>query len=335
MTRIGILSAAHMHAHSYVEALGRVADVTVAGIFDDDPERGRAFAAQHHIPWVDRAESLLDEVDGVVICSENARHRQFVEMTAPYRRPMLTEKPLATSAADGRALIRAAEEAGAPLFMALPVRFSPPVAALRAAVRAGQIGRPIAMVGTNHGYLPPGWFLQRELSGGGAVMDHTPHVADVMFWVLGSEVRRVYAEVDERMHHTGIDDCGILTLEFEHGAFATLDPSWSRPKGFPTWGDVTLEVVGTGGVLQLDAFRQHLDLYVGDAPTHRYLGFGEDMDQGLIEAFVRAVRGEDPGSLARGEDGLRALGVALAAYRSAAEHRPVAISEVLETTSPR
>lgn len=330
MTRIGIVSAAHMHAHAYAAALAQIAGVEVAGIFDEEAARGQAFANQHHIPWVDRAAALLEAVDGVVICSENAYHRRFVELAAPYRRPILTEKPLATGYEDARALLRAAAEADAPLFMALPVRFSAPVAALRASVQQGQIGRPLAMVGTNHGYLPPGWFLRRELSGGGAVMDHTPHVADVMRWVVGGEVVRVYAEVGERMHGAGIDDCGILTLEFEDGVFATLDPSWSRPKGFPTWGDVTLEVVGTDGVLQLDAFRQHLDLYVGETPTHRYLGFGEDMDQGLVEAFVEAVRGGAPGPLARGEDGLKALEVALAAYRSGAQHRPVEVAEIRE-----
>ncbi len=45
----------------------------------------------------------------------------------------------------------------------------------------------------------------------------------------------------------------------EKGVFATLDPSWSRPRAYPTWGgDVTMEIVGTCGVLSVDVFAQYL-----------------------------------------------------------------------------
>jgi predicted dehydrogenase len=182
---------------------------------------------------------------------------------------------LATTLDDALAMLSATKEAGVPLYMALPVRFVPGFASMLDAVHHGQVGRVLAMVGTNHGYLPPGWFLDRAQSGGGAVMDHTPHVADLMRLIARSEVDEVYAEIDSRARNAGIDDSGILTLGFQNGIFATLDPSWSRSDGFPTWGDVTLEVVGNEGVVDFDAFRPHLNLYREDIPTHRHVGFGE------------------------------------------------------------
>jgi UDP-N-acetylglucosamine 3-dehydrogenase len=329
MIRIGFLSVAHMHAGSYCRVLAGRDDATVVGVYDHDQARAEAFARNHGVPWMADREQLLSASDAVIICAETARHRDYVLKAAAAGLPMLCEKPLATTLPDGRAMLKAAEHAGVPLYMALPVRFVPAVGQVYEAVRSGRIGRPLAMVGTNHGFLPPGWFIEKELSGGGAVMDHTPHVADLMRWILGSDVRSVYAEIDDRVRRPGIDDCGLLTLEFENGVFATLDPSWSRLSSFPTWGDVTLEVVGTEGVVAFDAFSQHLHWYTGGTPSHRYLGYGDDMDGGLMAAFLEAVGSGQPNPrLAQGLDGLKALEVALAAYASHDQHRAVRVAEL-------
>ncbi len=330
MTRIGIVSTAHMHAHSYMSALETLQDVTVTGVYDEDTERGRQFCEARGVPFLGEMDALLDESDAVLIAAANADHRRCVEQSAARGVAILCEKPIATSVADAAAMVKAAESAGAPLYMALPVRFVRAAAELRKIVRAGKIGRVLAMTGTNHGYMPGGWFIEKAVSGGGAVMDHTSHVADLMRWIVGSDVVEVYAEIDERVHNRGIDDCGILTLGFANGVFATLDPSWSRLKTYPTWGDVTLEVVGTTGVLTLDAFAQRVHVYApaedGQA-THRYDYYGDDMDLWMVDEFVRSVRSGQPSDmLATGLDGLRALEVTMAAYESANSGRPVAIT---------
>ncbi|MHB1684491.1 MAG: Gfo/Idh/MocA family protein [Bacilli bacterium] len=330
MTRIGVLSTAHMHAHSYISAIETLQDVSVTGVYDENAGRGRQFCAAHGVPFRGDMEALLDESDAVLIAATNADHRRFVERAAARGVAILCEKPIATSVADAAAMVQAAESAGAPFYMALPVRFVRAAAELRKFVRAGKIGRILAMTGTNHGYMPGGWFIDRAASGGGAVMDHTSHVADLMRWIVGSDVVEVYAEIAERVHNRGIDDCGILTLGFANGVFATLDPSWSRLKTYPTWGDVTLEVVGTTGVLALDAFASRVHVYAeaedGQA-THRYDYYGDDMDLWMVDEFVRSVRsGQRSDTLATGLDGLRALEVTMAAYESAESGRPVAIT---------
>jgi predicted dehydrogenase len=160
------------------------------------------------------------------------------------------------------------------------------------------------------------------MSGGGAVLDHTVHVIDLMRWFMNSEVREVYAEVDTRFSDIPIDDCGLLTLEFENGVFASHDPSWSRCKSFPTWGDVTLEVIGTKGATRIDAFAQHLMLFSDKSNKVSHEFWGNDMDQGLIKDFVTCIKEDLPPSIS-GYDGLKAMEVALAAYQSAKVREPV------------
>ena len=192
-------------------------------------------------------------------------------------------------------------------------------------VQDGTLGEVLALRGTNHGKMPGGWFVDQALSGGGAVIDHTVHVADLNRLLLRREAIEVYAEIGSGFHHRSWEDTGFLTIGYKGGVFATLDTSWSRPQTYPTWGDVTLQVVGTGGVLDLDIFAQNIIHYDEKAGQMSWDHWGSGTDAGLIADFLRLTRGEPAPDLATGEDGLRALAVALAAYRSAAAGEPVAV----------
>ncbi len=316
--RVGVVSTAHVHARSYLERLLANPEVEVAAIAGE-ASRDRDMARALSIPWRPPPGGLGAEADAIVILSENVHHRRDLEAVARAGLFVLCEKPLAVTREDGVGMLETAERVGVRLFTALPVRTLGSVSALRRTVASGRLGRILAMVGTNHGSRPPGWFLDPFLAGGGAVMDHVSHVIDLMHVTVGGEPEAVRCLAGNRLYEGAVDDAGLLLLDWEGGVTATLDPSWSRLPGYPTWGDVTLELVGERGVARLDAFNEHLDAYGRDigAPGHRHLGYGEDMDALLLAAFVEAVRtGHAPEALAGGRDGFRAAAVSWAAYRS-------------------
>jgi len=191
-------------------------------------------------------------------------------------------------------------------------------------VESGDIGDILAVRGTNRGRCPGGWFIQKELSGGGAVMDHTVHVTDLLRFLLAAECSTVYCEADNGLLHGDFDDTGFLQLSFQSGVFATLDASWSRPKTFPTWGDVTMLVVGTKGTVEMDMFAQESILYSDIAGNVSYQGWGSDIDGGMVRAFVHSLQTGEPVPIT-GIDGLRAVEVVEAAYRSTATGQAVAV----------
>src|SRR5947209_6613557 len=78
---------------------------------------------------------------------------------------------------------------------AFPCRYSPVMQKLKAMIDSGSAGKVLAFRGTNRGRNPGGWFIDRQLSGGGAMIDHTVHVTDLMRWLLRDEVKEVYAEI--------------------------------------------------------------------------------------------------------------------------------------------
>lgn len=324
--RIGILSFAHMHAHGYAAAVNKVPQAELVGVADHDEARAISSANQHGTRAYTNYQALLDDqLDAVIIASENSKHRELTELAAANGLHVLCEKPLATSVADGQAMIAACKNAGVQLMTAFPCRYSPVMSRVKAAVDEGKIGKVLAIRGTNRGRCPFGWFVDKELAGGGAIIDHTVHVTDLMRWITGSEVKEVYAEIDNRIFNKDFDDSGLLTLEFENGVFATLDSSWSRPEAFPMWGDVTLSVVGEKGVLNADLFAQNLVLYSNKEKGAKWLGWGDDLDLLLVSAFVEAVRTGSPVPIT-GEDGLSAAAAAFAAYESAKIGQPARVS---------
>jgi UDP-N-acetylglucosamine 3-dehydrogenase len=324
--RVGIVSFAHVHAPHYAAVLAALDAADFVGIADDDASRGREAAERFGVRFFDDARALFEAVDAVVICSENRNHSRDAVAALEGGAHVLCEKPIATTVEDARAMIRVSEETGRQLRTAFPVRYLPAVRHAREVVRSGGVGRVLAVNGTNHGQIPGGWFLDPELAGGGAVMDHTVHVADALRWILGAEAGSVYAEIGSFFGAEDIDDGAILTIELEggimaDGAFATIDPSWSRGDGYPTWGDVTLRITGTSGVLEVDAFAQRLTTFDHESKSVSWTHTGEDMNVLMLEDFLRGVAEGSPAG-ASGVDGLRALEIVLAAYRSGRDHEP-------------
>ena len=314
--KLGLMSFAHMHMGSYASAVNQIPEAEMVGIADHDIDRvnkmaetfgSRAFASYE--------ELLKQDIDAVIIASENIHHRELTVMAAEAGKHVLCEKPIATTIADAQAMIDVCRKNSVQLMTAFPCRFSPAMVRVKELVDAGTIGEILAVKGTNQGRMPGGWFIEKDKSGGGAVIDHTVHVADLMRWMLKSEAAEVYAEISNAMHHDDYDDVGQLTITFDNGVFTSMNTSWSRPKSFPTWGDVTMEITGTNGVISMDMFAQDMHLYSDKTMSTTWLGWGSNIDLLMVRDFVSRVANGQPVSVT-GEDGLRAVEVALGAYQS-------------------
>lgn len=321
--KVGFISFAHMHAASYLLGMLKRDDVEVVGVADENAERVRPYSVDRGIPYyADYNELLAQELDAVVICSENARHAEFTKLAAAAGKHVLCEKPLGLSESEMLEMIQVCKDHGVQLMTAFPCRYITSVRQAKEAIDAGQIGEILAMKGTNRGSMPGGWFIEREKSGGGAVLDHTVHVMDLMHWFTGSKAEEVYAHAETLFNDTEIDDAGMVHVKFANGVVAVLDPSWSRNRTFPTWGDVTLEIIGTKGVLNIDSFAQKNDVYSDVTGKAAWSFWGDDMDAGLVNSFIDSIRDGKPVEIT-GEDGYYSARVTIAAYESASTKRTV------------
>ena len=324
--RVAILSFAHLHAYGYAGVLSQLPGVELVVIADDNVERGQAAAKQYGTAWVaDYREAVLrDDVDAVVICSENIYHKPMTIAAAEAGKHVLCEKPLATTMEDAQAMVDACEKNNVKLQTAFPVRFNSSIVALREAIRSGTIGETLTILARNPGTCPGSWFVDPELSGGGAVIDHTVHVVDALRWIYDAEFTEVYAEIDTRMNDIKGDDTGLLMLKLDNGVTVSLDTSWSRPSNWPIWGGVTIDVIGETGVLFANAYNNNYEIAEDRTPSFSWKPAEVSGDPEMVTSFIDAVR-NDTAPLVTGVDGLRALQVALCAYESAKKQAAVAI----------
>lgn len=323
MLRIGVLSAAHGHAAGYLGHLGARRDVAV--LFSDPDsapdqlDRGARLAEASGASWVEDPTELLAGSDVVIVCSENARHHDDVMAALAQGCHVLCEKPMATTAADALDMWQAASGAGLVLGVAHPVRQSAAYRHLRARVEAGALGSVLSLLGTNNGMLPRdrAWFTQPQWSGGGALADHLVHCTDLIDGLLDRpavRVRAVTNRILEQEPPTEVETGGIVTIEYEQGFIATVDCSWSQPRTAPTWGGLTLDVIGTKGRLRIDPFNLRVAGYADGGP--QWWAYGSDMDADMIDNFVNAVRGRasiDADAVA----GVRSVEIMAAAIESA------------------
>ncbi len=331
--KIGIMSFAHHHAEAYIANLRAIPHVELCGVADEDPIRGQRFAEMYGAPFYPTYEALLEsKPDGVIICTENSKHLPLVEMAAASKVNVLCEKPIATTVADAKNIVDVCARAGVLLMTAFPMRFSTPLMEVKSRLDSGELGQVYCFNGTNQGELPTKhrpWFVDPVLAGGGAIIDHTVHLVDIMRWYLGSEAMEVYAQTNKIIHASDVEveTGGLEMVTFQNGVFASIDTSWCRPQYWPTWGGLTFEMVTERGAVFVDGFKQNITVYshANQRPVWQY--WGSDMNQAMVSEFVSAIReGREPS--VTGVDGLRAVEVVSAAYDSAQIGQPVKVQQM-------
>lgn len=213
-------------------------------------------------------EGLIHDpsIDIIDICTPNHLHFGQVKGALDQQKAVYCEKPLALNYSQAKELAGLAEKMGVLGQVALMYRFVPAIVSAREYIRAGRLGQIIHFrFGLYHkGYLneerPLSWRLQREYSGGGAVMDLGIHMADMVRYMLGeiSEVRAdLYTEVKERFipgserkAPVDVDDYAKLDVKLVNGGMGTIE--CSRVTSSLREGTV-IEIYGSQGSIKINS----------------------------------------------------------------------------------
>jgi predicted dehydrogenase len=318
-----MVGAGHIHAPSYLRCLRANADVKVVGVYDPDPETARRLAGEVGVAVLRSPEECSPEANAVVVCCEPTRQLRLVRLAAQAGLPTLCEKPFGTTPDEAETMLELARRV--PISVTLPVRYHPAAMKLRAVVQQGALGTMPAVWATNRNSFPGGWFADPALAGGGCLLDHVVHVADLLRWIWGTEYSSVTAEAGV-FHTPGLqmEDTAIVLLECTNGMIVTIDPSMSRPRGMPGALDLVMEVWGAFGRAKLDVFAEIFESVDGHGSV-RLHSVGHDMDSSMIDAWVRSVRSDEPPPVPA-LDGFAATSLAFAAQRAALTHQTVLLS---------
>jgi len=331
--RWGLIGASAIARDWVLPAMRSLDGHELVGVYSSDPERGRRFAQENGIASAcSELSALLEDpaIDAVYISTTNDRHLGELRASAAAGKHILCEKPLALSVADANAAVALCEEAGLVLATNHHFRNDRCVRVARELLAEGAIGRPLAARVSQAVLLPEqlrGWRTAAGGHGGGAILDLTVHDVDTLRFVLDDEVEEVTACCVSQVFGEGaVEDAVVGTMRFRGGAIASFYDAYNAPDG-----GSSLELHGTeGSIVVADALDERLISKValvrdGERRTPE-LPPAEDLYAYGLRRFAEAVAdGEEPA--ASGRDGARALAIALAVQRAAAEGVAVPVED--------
>jgi predicted dehydrogenase len=228
-------------------------------------------------------------------------------------------------------MLKAVQQSKVRFFTTFPVRFNESVRHVKKLADDGQLGKITAIMATNHGcmYEPgaPGWVKKAAENGGGSLIDHTVHVADIIRWITKDEFDTVYAETEHALRdYTDTEDIAVLQGKMKNGALYQIDATWSRRKNDPMWGDVTMRIIGTKGNATLDIYNnQQMELYIDGKRETLYPNLIVYEHGCIFDDYVNAVEKGIPPIGAGLIDGIKTIELVSAAYRSAETKKRVNI----------
>ncbi|MBN1527810.1 MAG: Gfo/Idh/MocA family oxidoreductase [Thermoleophilaceae bacterium] len=344
---VGLLGYAFMgraHAHALI-TLGHMTGpppirprlVSVAG---RDEARRAEFAVRFGFERaVEGWQEVVDDPDVEIVENllPNNLHAEPVIAAARAGKHVLCEKPLALDAAEARAMLAAAEDAGVVHMCAFNYRFVPAVRRARDMIEAGELGDIHHFRGVyrqSWGADPSRegvWRFDAAQAGGGALGDLATHVIDMSRYLVG-DVESVAAEVATFVPGRTVDDAAAAAVRFAGGAVGTIEATRFATGNLNRF---TWEVNGSKGSLAFDLERP-AELVVGGTrtlvnpdgwwPPGHVLGW-EHTFVFELRRFLDAVAGR--GSVAPHgatfADGVRASEVADAIVVSAREGRRVSL----------
>jgi inositol 2-dehydrogenase len=330
---IGVLGVGEMgkrHAENFRRL---VPEARLVAIADVSAQRAKQVAEELEI---DNSYSSLEEmvqrkdIDAVVIATPDKFHGQSIRTCAAAGKDILCEKPLATSLEDAHAALREVSRAGVRLQIGFMRHYDPAYAAAMKRIEAGEIGTPVIFRSLGRDRDEPPMAAYQSLVNGMLFYSNTIHDFDLARWLMQDEVSEVHAyattSIRPEVAKYGDIVAGTVNLKFESGAIGNVESYVQAVYGY----DVRTEVVGSKGSLFVGSLKGTPVIFLTASGSNEILAdhfLSRFADAYLAEArdFVHMILTDEAPRIT-GEDGLRALEIAVAAESSHLQGRPVKVS---------
>jgi len=326
---VGVLGVGEM-GKRHAENLRRlVPEARLVAVADVAGERARQVATELEIEYSFASlEDMLSrkDIQAVVIATPDKFHAQGIRAAAAAGKDILCEKPLATNLPDACAALDAVAKAGVRLQIGFMRRYDPAYAAAMKRIEAGEIGEPVVFKSVGRDKDVPPLSAYQSNVNGMLFYNNTIHDFDLARWLIGDEVTEVqaYTTVAIRPEIAKYNDvvASVVNLKYERGAIGNIESYVQAIYGY----DVRTEVVGSKGSVFIGSMAQvptaFLNLNGRAQPlADHFLSRFADAYLAEIRDFVQNMLNERP-SRVTGEDGLKALAIAVAAENSHLEKRP-------------
>lgn len=249
MLNAAMLSKWHVHAQGYANELIKSGKVAIKAVWDDNTERGSAWAKQLGADFEPELSKLLarDDIEAVFCDAPTTAHKDIIIAAAKAGKHIFTEKALCPTVADCLEVKKAVEDAGVIFTISFPERFCPSFIYAKRLIEMGAFGkistirRRKAHSGVSGKWLPDYWFEEKDAAGG-AMMDLGCHpMYDLAYF--GGKLKRITGMFNSPLG-SKVDENAVSIMEFENGIIGIAET------GFMSYASPdVLEIYGTDGTL--------------------------------------------------------------------------------------
>jgi len=330
---LGVLGVGEM-GKRHAENLRRlVPEASLVAVADAAPERARQVAAELEVEkWFPSLEEMLacKGVDAVVIATPDKFHAAAMVAAAEAGKDILCEKPLALTLADAKTAVNAVAKKGVRLQVGFMRRYDPAYAAAMKRIEAGEIGEPVTFksIGRDKD-VPPIAAYQSRINGM-LFYTNTIHDFDLARWLMRDEVREVHSyttvAIRPELAEYGDVVAAVVNLKYERGAIGNVESHAQATYAY----DVRTEVVGSKGSILIGSMEKTPVAFLSSGSGTQVLA--DHFLSRFADAYLAEVRDfvhnmlHEHAPRVTGEDGLRALAIAVAAETSHVKGKPCTVN---------
>ena len=229
--KVAIAGAGHI-ANVHARAIKSQGGEVVA-VIEKFLDRATAFSQQFSVPHqYETIEAALAEAkfDALVIGTPNYLHAPQAIAALRAGVPVMVEKPMAINAIESMQVLEASLQYGTVLMVAHCWRFDEEVLWLRSQTdKLGKIIRTKSY-GVHTSWGPSGWFVEKQLAGGGAIADTGIHAIDTARFLLGDpQPVSVFAKIGTHYQNFDVDDTGVIIINWDNNATSYVESGWWQP----------------------------------------------------------------------------------------------------------
>lgn len=318
---------AGLYGINHVNAYTWNPNTNLVAVCDLNKEITDKIGKEYQVKTYNDVDEMLENeaIDAVSIATPDAFHMDPALSAIRHGKPILVEKPLATTSEDARKILEEAKKYNVRVAVDYHKRWDPAAINIKNELDKEETGKVI------RGYMsmediidvPTEWFGWADKSS--PVHFLGTHCYDQIRWYMGCEVEEVYAVgTKELLKSKGVDTYDSIQafLKLENGCYWTVENSWVLPKGFAKNNDGRTQIICENALLRVDSQNRGVEIYDHNkcrTPNSYFIlnsggrpkGFGIEP----INDFVYCLMNDEP-FIADGNDGLQAELIAEAVHKS-------------------
>jgi len=314
MLKCAVIGCGQM-GKNHIRVYSEIAGVKLTAVADPHRKNLDPMIKKFNIKGYKDYKEMLEKekIDLVSIVAPTILHREIAIYCIEKGLHVMLEKPITAEIEEGIEVIERAKKKKVKLMIGHIERFNPAVIELKKRINKGELGKVFKIDVNRVGPFPA------RIRDVGVVIDLAVHDIDIMRFILKSEVKRIYAETEQKIH-TQCEDIVSALLKFENDTICNLNINWVTPTK-----KRELIVTGEKGMFFVDYLKQDIYFYENkelNSQNYHYLvkgvsegnmtKFSIDRKEPLraeLEHFIECVK-DDKEPLVSGEDGLKALEIA-------------------------